>query len=119
MKAFLTSLFVGSKSKITGIAPIASHADSASSLLAQAKSAVRSESFSVAASLCQQLVDAGSLDPDVYVSYGYALLSLQEFSKAKIALLKAVELDEQNADAHYMLGSACNAVGDTAGAVGT
>ena len=114
MKVFLTSLFVGSKKRSTDAAPDTIHPDTTSNLLLQANAAVRIENYSLAASVYQQLVETGSINPDVYVSYGYALLNLREFSKAKIALLKAIELDAQSADAHYMLGTAYNSLGDIA-----
>ena len=50
------------------------------------------------------------------MSYGYALLGLEQFAEAKSTLLKAIALNTNNADAHYMLGSACNALGDIVGA---
>ena len=116
MKAFLTALFSGSKPKSSGTAPVVKRIEDDESLLQRANTAVRANNFQVAADLYQQLVQAGSINPDVYDSYGYALLNLNEFFKAKNILRKAVENNAHNADAHYMLGIACNALGDAAGA---
>ena len=116
MKAFLTSLFVRSKNSSSVAQAVTSSAEVTSTLLSQANVAVRGDNFPLAAGLYQQLVESGSNSPNVYISYGYALSNLAEFSKAKVILLRAIELDEQNADAHYMLGTACNSLGDTAGA---
>ena len=115
MKAFLTSLFSASK-KSASADRVATSVQTNANLQKQADAAIRSDDFSAAAGLYQQLVQANSTDPDVYVSYGYALLNLNEFAKAKTILLKAVELDAKNADSHYMLGTACSALGDASGA---
>ena len=115
MKAFLTSLFSTSK-KSDSAELVANSTQTNANLLKQADVAVRSDNFAEAAGFYQQLVQANSTSPDVYISYGYALLNLNEFAEAKTILLKAIELNAQNADAQYMLGTACNALGDAAGA---
>ncbi len=115
MKAFLRSLFAASEQPAPGLVPASKPDDADNKLLAQANAAVRSNNFTEAARLYEQLAQAGSSNADVYVSYGFALLNQNEFNKAKLILSKAIELDTQSADAYYMLGTACNALGDKAG----
>lgn len=114
MKAFLTSLFSTATSSNANAG--ASSAEVLASLTSQADAAIRTNDFSIAADCYRQLVQAESINPEVYVSYGFALLNLNKFQQAKDVLLRAVALDAQSADAYYMLGTAYSVLGDETGA---
>ena len=80
---------------------------SATEKLKTANAAIGQQNFLLAVSYCSDLVSAKSQDPDVYISYGYALLNLGRFADAKYILTTATNLTPQSADAFYMLGKAC------------
>lgn len=75
--------------------------------LKSANDAIAIQDFSCAVEYCKELVNAQSQNPDVYVSYGYALLNLGQFANAKTILTTAAKLAPQSADAQYMLGKVC------------
>jgi protein O-GlcNAc transferase len=75
--------------------------------LKSANAAIAVQDFSTAVVYCTELVNAQSQNPDVYVSYGYALLNLGQFADAKTILTTAAKLAPNSADAFYMLGNAC------------
>jgi protein O-GlcNAc transferase len=81
-------------------------------VLASANAAIGRQDFLVAADTLTPLSSAGSTNPDLYVSYAYALLNLGQFAQAKTALQAAIALAPKNADAHYMLGKACAELGE-------
>jgi protein O-GlcNAc transferase len=90
------------------VAPIAdTKSIDAADKLKKANLAIGQQDFTAAAGYCAELVNAQSQNPDVYVSYGYALLNLGQFATAKTILTTAARLAPQSADAFYMLGNAC------------
>lgn len=81
-------------------------------VLASANDAIGMQDFLLAADSLAPLASAGSKNPDLYVSYAYALLNLRQFAQAKTPLQTAIALAPENADAYYMLGKACAELGD-------
>jgi protein O-GlcNAc transferase len=81
-------------------------------ILQAANAAIGRDDLSAAADGLALLVSSGSQNPDVYVAYGYVLLTLKEYSKAKKVLQSAVALAPGSADAYYMLGKVCMALNE-------
>ena len=79
-------------------------------VLRAAKDAIGRDDLSAAAQQLAELEITGSSNPEVYELYGYVLLALRDYPKAKTVLQSAVFLAPRRADAHYMLGRACMAL---------
>ena len=82
-------------------------------MLQTANDAIARGDLGEAAQQLGLLVDSGSKNPDVYDSFGYVLIQLKDYKRARVVLQSAVALDPYCADAHYMLGKVCLALNDS------
>ena len=76
-------------------------------ILQAVNNAIDRNDLTAAARDLESLINSDSKNPDVYVSYGYVLLTSKAYGKAKTALRSAIALAPGNADAYYMLGKVC------------
>lgn len=73
-------------------------------ILQAVQAAIDRDDLPEAAKSLTLLASAGSKNPNVYETYGYVLLQLNDYEKAKAVLQSAIALSPRSADAYYMLG---------------
>ncbi|MCC7432905.1 tetratricopeptide repeat protein [Candidatus Peregrinibacteria bacterium] len=86
-------------------------------LIAEADKLKTSGEHQAAIKLCEKVLSQDLDNQQAYEEIGDNFLSLREYDKAEKALIQALRLNPQSANAHYLIGFAHSALGNWASSI--